>query len=135
MINFVSFMFKNFINAFDANTINELTNGMTEICDFITNPAFLGVIAAAGIVYAVILCVNFSKADSADKRKDALKRLYSAIFGLVIILLIIILMKIYVNNATNIASWINSIFFEQTTTSGAGGGETGGGSTNTNTFW
>ena len=52
-------------------------------------PIILGVVLLVGVVYAVILGVNYSKAEDADKRKVAKERLVGAIVGFLVALVII----------------------------------------------
>ncbi len=65
-------------------------------------------IGTAGSIYAIILGVNFSKAESSDKREEAKKRMINAIIGLVVTILLLILLKLFTANAQAIADWINS---------------------------
>ena len=55
-------------------------------------PIVLGVVLLVGTVYAVILGVNYSKAEDADKRKEAKDRLVGAVvgFGVALVLIAII---------------------------------------------
>lgn len=64
-------------------------------------------VGTAGSIYAIILGVNFSKAESADKREEAKKRMINAIIGLVVTMVLLILLKLFTANAKTIADWIN----------------------------
>lgn len=63
-------------------------------------------IGTAGSIYAIVLGVNYSKAESADKREEAKKRMINAIIGLVVTILLLILLQVFVDNADTIAGWI-----------------------------
>ena len=52
-------------------------------------PIILGVVLLVGVVYAVILGVNYSKAEDAEKRKAAKERLVGAIVGFLVALVVI----------------------------------------------
>ena len=52
-------------------------------------PIVLGVVLLVGTIYAVILGVQYSKAEDADKRKEAKGRLVGAVVGFLITLVII----------------------------------------------
>lgn len=52
-------------------------------------PIILGVVLLVGTVYAIILGVNYSKAEDADKRKEAKDRLVGAVVGFLIALVLI----------------------------------------------
>ena len=47
------------------------------------------VVGAAGMIYSVILGVNMARADSAEKREEAKKRLIHVIVGLAITIALI----------------------------------------------
>ena len=64
-------------------------------------------VGTAGSIYAIVLGVNFSKAESADKREEAKKRMINAIIGLVVTIILLILLKLFTANAETIANWIN----------------------------
>ena len=71
----------------------------------------LTVIGAAGVVYAIILGVNYIKAETPDKRKEAQSRLINAIIGVVIIIAGIVLC-----NAVDWGKLASGSFFSSTTT-------------------
>ena len=64
-------------------------------------------VGTAGSIYAIILGVNFSKAESADKREEAKKRFINAIIGVVVTIILLILVKLFTANAGEIVKWIN----------------------------
>ena len=79
---------------------------IVDIVDGLLNP-ILVIGGTAGMIFVIILGVNFSKAESADKREEAKKRMINAIIGVVITLLALILVKLFTANADEIVSWIN----------------------------
>lgn len=66
------------------------------------------ILGAAGGVYAIVLGVQYSKAESADKRDECKKRLINAVIGLVIILVALIGMKIFIAQAPNLFDWVSN---------------------------
>ncbi len=80
---------------------------VVEILDAMLVPILI-LIGTAGSIYAIILGVNFSKAESSDKREEAKKRMINAIIGLVVTILLLILLKLFTANAEAIAQWIMS---------------------------
>ena len=80
---------------------------VVEILDAMLVPILI-LVGTAGSIYAIVLGVNFSKAESADKREEAKKRMINAIIGLVVTVLLLILLKLFTANAQAIADWINS---------------------------
>ena len=80
---------------------------VVEILDAMLVPILI-LIGTAGSIYAIILGVNFSKAESSDKREEAKKRMINAIIGLVVTILLLILLKLFTANAEAIDQWIMS---------------------------
>ena len=80
---------------------------VVDILDAMLVPILI-LIGTAGSIYAIILGVNFSKAESSDKREEAKKRMINAIIGLVVTILLLILLKLFTANAQQIADWIGS---------------------------
>lgn len=88
----------------------------------------LGIVAAVGVVYVVVLWVNWIKADG-GKRAECLTRIKNAIIGFVILIIVMILFTLLLNNIEPIAEWIDSIVGEGQgfgDGAGSGGGGTGG---------
>ena len=50
----------------------------------------LAIVAAAGIIWAIVLGVNMARADSTDKREEAKKRLIGLVIGIVILVVLIV---------------------------------------------
>lgn len=50
----------------------------------------LAIVAAAGVIWAIVLGINMARADSQDKREEAKKRLISLIVGIAIMFLLIV---------------------------------------------
>lgn len=50
----------------------------------------LAIVAAAGIIWAIVLGVQMARADSADKRDDAKKRLICLVIAIVIVIVLIV---------------------------------------------
>ena len=80
---------------------------IVDIVDGLLNPLLI-IGGTVGMIFVIILGVNFSKAESADKREEAKKRMINAIIGVVITLLMLILVKLFTANADEIVTWINT---------------------------
>lgn len=85
---------------------NKVFAPIIKILDAMLWPILI-LVGTAGSIYAIILGVNFSKAESADKREEAKKRMINAIIGLVVTMILLILLKLFTANAETIADWIN----------------------------
>lgn len=78
---------------------------VVDILDTMLYPIMI-LLGTAGSIYAIVLGVNYSKAESADKREEAKKRMINAIIGIVVTLLLLILLKLFTANADTIANWV-----------------------------
>ena len=67
------------------STLGEIAEQIDGIIKDIVSPVLV-VIGAAGVIYAIILGVNYIKAETPDKRKEAQGRLIGAIIGVIIII-------------------------------------------------
>ncbi len=63
-------------------------------------------LGSAGAIYAIVLGVNLSRAESADKREEAKKRLINFVIGIVAAVILLVLLKLVVNNIQTIVGWI-----------------------------
>ena len=80
---------------------------IVDIVDSLLTPILI-IGGSVGAIFVIILGVNFSKAESADKREEAKKRMINAIIGVVVTILLLILIKLFTSNATAIVKWINT---------------------------
>jgi Na+-driven multidrug efflux pump len=63
------------------------------------------VVATAGTIYAVVLGVNMARAEDADKRAEAKKRVINAVVALAIMIILILLLQLF---ASNLGNWFGS---------------------------
>lgn len=63
-------------------------------------------LGSAGAIYAIVLGVNLSRAESSDKREEAKKRLINFVIGIVAAILLLVLLKLVVDNIDTIIAWI-----------------------------
>ena len=101
----------NFLNKLLTGSLTTKTTGVTGMSGIAQNIQYfvktilgpvLTVIGAAGVIYAIILGINYVKAETPDKRKEAQSRLIGAIIGVIIIIAGIVLC-----NTINWADLIN----------------------------
>lgn len=76
-----------------AIDFNPVLAPILEVLNAILWPA-IGLVAAVGMVYCIVLGVKFAKADEAGSREKAKKDLIGAIAGFVIIFVLILMLKL-----------------------------------------
>ncbi len=93
--------------------LDRIARGISNLVDTILTP-MLFLIATAGIIYAVILGVNYAKAETSDKKDEAKKRIINAIVGIVIMVVLIVFMK-YLTQEGVIQSLLDAFAFKTDT--------------------
>ena len=81
----------------------EFLNAIVDALDAILIPLLI-VVGTAGTIYAVILGVNMARAETADKREEAKKRIINAVVALGITIVLILLLGLFQNN---IGEWVS----------------------------
>ena len=79
-----------------------------KVIDEILWPAF-AIIATVGIVYAIVLGVNYAKAETSDKKEEAKKRIINAVVGVVIMLALIVILKVFVSEIGGVRDWADNL--------------------------
>lgn len=88
--------------------VTNLTTSMQSIIDNIMWPA-IAIILTLGLVYVIILGVNYAKAETSDKKEEAKKRIINAIVGVIIMLALIAILKVVLDNMPEIVSWVDQM--------------------------
>lgn len=63
-------------------------------------------LGSAGAIYAIVLGVNLSRAESSDKREEAKKRLINFVIGIAAAIILLVLLKLVVENINDILAWV-----------------------------
>ena len=71
-------------------------------------PVIMIVLGIAGIVFAIVLGVNYAKAENAEQKDEAKKRLIGAVVGILITIIALVLIFVFIKNAYNIFGWVKS---------------------------
>lgn len=100
--------YKDNINYGDAPTwVIEIIAPILNVLNSLLIPVII-LLGTAGMIYVIVLGVQYTKAETADKRDEAKKRLINAAIGVVIMLVALILVKIFVANAASIFGWVKT---------------------------
>ena len=67
------------------------------------------VIGAAGGLYAIVLGVQYSKAESSEKRDEAKKRLINMIIGVLVLIVLLVLLVLFCKNVHDIGRWVTDM--------------------------
>jgi len=84
--------FINFILGTTTTELDSVTNGgnatLDPIYDMLTVllPSAMGIVFAIGVIYGIVLGVQYSKAAGAEEREKIKKRIISAAIGIVVII-------------------------------------------------
>ena len=91
--------------------VERIVKPIDELFDLLIVP-LLTLIGAAGMIYSIVLGVQYSKAESSDKREEAKKRLVNTIIGFVVVLVLLIVLRIFTNNIGIIKEWVTDTVAE-----------------------
>ena len=78
----------------DLSVSKVLPNNSEDLIPQLDTAITKAVIGAAGIIYAIVLGVNYIKAETPDKRKEAQSRLINAIVGVIIIIAGVVICRV-----------------------------------------
>lgn len=92
----------------ETSQAQRIVKPIDELLDVIIVPLLI-LIGSAGLIYSIVLGVNYSKAENADKREEAKKRLVNTIIGFVVLLVLLVLLRVFTNNAEEISDWIHGV--------------------------
>ena len=73
-------------------------NNLTRVLNNVLFPIII-VLASVGTIYAIYLGVMMAKAENAEKREEAKKRIINAVIALVIVVVLILLLQLFLNYA------------------------------------
>ena len=76
-----------------ANGANTIKDTVKAVVDTILLP-ILGIVGAAGIIWAIVLGINMARADSTEKREEAKKRLIGLVIGIVVLIVLVIFFSV-----------------------------------------
>ena len=85
----------------DSTWYSKIVKQIVDLMDTIIVPLLI-VLGTAGTIYAIILGVNFARAESSDKREEAKKRIINFVIGFVVTLVLLILLLLFVKFAPSI---------------------------------
>ena len=100
-----------FLGADDAREkawYQKIVEPMLKVMNELLIPLLI-ILGTAGTIYAIILGVNFAKAETTDKREEAKKRMINFIIGFVITIVLLILLKLFVNNIDSVSDAIDDV--------------------------
>ena len=85
--------------------VDEILQPIVDLLGKLLQPLLI-LVATAGIIYVIILGVNYSRAETSDKKDEAKKRIINAIVGFVITIVLLFLLYILIENMDDIIGWI-----------------------------
>lgn len=72
------------------------------------------VIGAAGSLYAIVLGVQYSKAESSEKREEAKKRLINALIGIIVLIILFVVLILFCKYVNEIGRWVTDMVNKET---------------------
>lgn len=100
------------MNIFNTGMLGKFSDGLTgtdytflgPILDFIENAMIpiIVILLAVSAIYAIILGVNMARADGAEKRDEAKKRILNFLIGAAVTLVLLVIVYVLASKATEI---------------------------------
>lgn len=87
--------------------VQDIINPVFNVLDWLL-PVIMIVLGLAGIVYAIVLGINYAKAENADQKDAAKKRLINVVVGVLVMLIALILIFVFIKNAYDIFGWVDT---------------------------
>ncbi len=85
-----------------------LKNILSSIYDVINGiiVPILIIVATVGIVYAIVLGVNYAKAETSDQKEEAKKRIINVVVGALLMIVLMLLLYLFIQYAPQIFGWV-----------------------------
>lgn len=121
---------------FNINDVFLLISRLAEASDWLDDSAdaisvikiiveyLIRMVVVFGVIYVIVLSVNYSKAESGDEKAKAQRKIVNTVIGFVSFLVVIILLYIYIEYMPTINNWvrdnIRQIFPSSVSSGGSG---------------
>lgn len=89
----------------DTGWYSNIIKPIQNLLENIMTPLLI-LVGTAGSIYAIVLGVNYSRAEDTSKREEAKKRLINAVIGLVIMVALLIVLWLFTTYAADIVNFI-----------------------------
>ena len=76
-----------------------------EIIDSIVIPILI-ITATVGIIYSIVLGVNYARAETSDQKEEAKKRIINVVVGALLMIVLMLLLYLFIKNAPTIFQWV-----------------------------
>jgi len=89
MLDFINFILANAQTVEELDSITDTGNATLDpVYDMlkVLLPSAMGIVFAVGVIYGIVLGVQYSKASGAEEREKIKKRIISAVIGIVVII-------------------------------------------------
>ena len=83
--------------ASEGDVVNTAYEAFIKVVNIVL-PIIISVLLVFGIIYSIILGVNYSKAEDSEKREEAKKRLVGAIIGVVVAGVLVAIIWVVLNS-------------------------------------
>ena len=66
----------------------------------------LVIVATVGIIYSIVLGVNYARAETSDQKEEAKKRIINVVVGALLMIILMLLLWLFINKAPDIFQWV-----------------------------
>ncbi len=90
----------------NSEWIQNISASIQSIVNVIVWPV-ITIVATIGVVYAIVLGVNYAKAESSDDRENAKKRIINVVVGALLMIVLMIALYLFARYSEQIFAWVS----------------------------
>ena len=88
--------------------IENVSGTIKEVVNFIVWPV-ITIVATVGVIYAIVLGVNYAKAESSEDRENAKKRIINVVVGALLMIVLMLALYLFAAYSKQIFAWVSGI--------------------------
>ena len=92
-------------NAGTPGWVTSMIQPIFNILDWLL-PVIMILLGVAGVIYVIVLSVKYARAENADEKDQAKKRLINVAVGLIIMVIALIIVFVFIQYAPEIFGWV-----------------------------
>lgn len=87
--------------------VKNILNPIFEVMGWLL-PLIMILVGVAGMIYLIVVGVKFAKAENADEKDQAKKKLINIAIALIVIIIALVVVLVFINNVNTIFGWVTT---------------------------
>ncbi len=101
LLNFVNLLGASYTFNTGQEWLDSMLTTIRDIIETIVVPVIV-IVATVGLIYAIVLGVNYAKAETTDQKEEAKKRIINVVVGALLMIVLMLLLYLFIANADKI---------------------------------